>query len=233
MNITKQLFASILSSTLISSTAIAGYDGALSKADAEALLSGNTYQGKHSVRGWDVDLYINPNGSVTEKRGKNIYPGKWHMDDEGRFCWVLDKWSNKLWCRWIVKTGENEYIKVKDDGKEVRRFSMVIGNAIAPIANKELSAEETKKLFTDKKFDGKNHDTGKESSNKAKANGKMYADVLMGPTWDIKWWVDESGQHCLDHPKFGKSCGKIIDNGDGSYARMVDGIKANTYKRFR
>ena len=100
-------------------------------------------------------------------------------------------------------------------------------------AEKELNGEEIKALFTGKKFDGKNHDTGRDSSNKAKDNGWMNADVLMGPSWSIKWWVNDDGLHCLKHPKFGESCGKIIDNGDGSYTRMVDGKKANTYKRFR
>ena len=101
------------------------------------------------------------------------------------------------------------------------------------LANEKLNGDQIKELFTDKRFDGTNHNTGKDSSNQAKANGKMYANVTMGPSWTIDWWVNESGQHCLKHPKFGESCGDIIDNGDGSYSRMVDGKKANTYKRFR
>lgn len=100
-------------------------------------------------------------------------------------------------------------------------------------AGNELNSDEVTALFSDKKFDGENHSTGKSSSNRAKANGKMYANVMMGPSWTINWWVDEAGQHCLKHPKFGESCGKIIDNGDGSYSRMVAGKLANTYKRFR
>jgi len=80
-----------------------------------------------------VELFVNPDGTAIEKRGQNIYPGKWHLDNEGRFCWILDqqgeRFQGELWCRWVVKTGENEYIKVKDDGKEVRRFKVASGKA--------------------------------------------------------------------------------------------------------
>jgi hypothetical protein len=120
--------ALVLSMAISSSAVFAGYDGALSGAEVETLLSGNTYQGKHSVKGFDIDLYVNPDGTVVEKRGKSILPGNWRIDSEGRFCWELDKFE-KLWCRYVVKTGENEYIKVKDDGKEVRRFKVTEGKA--------------------------------------------------------------------------------------------------------
>ncbi len=130
----KKTFSMVAISFLAaSSLAFAGYDGALPKDEVETLLSGNTYQGKHSVKGFDVDLYIDPAGTVIEKRGSKIYSGKWHTDNEGRFCWALEaqgqKWDGQLWCRWVVKTGDNEYIKVKDDGKEVRRFKVTSGKA--------------------------------------------------------------------------------------------------------
>jgi hypothetical protein len=114
--------------SLASSPVLAGYDGALSGTEVEALFKGNTLQGKHSVKGFQVELFINPDGAAIEKRSSNIYPGKWNIDNEGRFCWVLDKYG-ELWCRWVVKTGGNEYIKVKDDGKEVRRFKVTPGKA--------------------------------------------------------------------------------------------------------
>lgn len=133
MIISKQLLALVPALLLTSSAVFAGYDGAVAKSDVETLFSGNTLQGKHSVKGFEVELFVNSDGTAIEKRGKNTYPGKWHMDDEGRFCWALDaqgqKWSGQLWCRWVVKTGENEYIKVKDDGKEVRRFTVLEGRA--------------------------------------------------------------------------------------------------------
>ena len=118
-----------------------------------------------------------------------------------------------------------------------KTFTLIMASMLAfsfsAHAEKVLTGDEVKVLFSGKKFKGKNHDTGKDSTNTAKADGWMNANVLMGPNWSIKWWVNEEGLHCLKHPKFGESCGTIIDNGDGSYTRMVDGKKANTYKRFK
>ena len=95
-----------------------------------------------------------------------------------------------------------------------------------------VSATQIEALFSDKRFEGTNHNTGKGSYNVSKSDGTMSANVFGGPTWDIKWWVNDIGQHCLNHPRFGESCGEIVDVGGGVYYRMVKGRKANTYEKF-
>lgn len=95
-----------------------------------------------------------------------------------------------------------------------------------------LNAVQIKELFSDKRFEGTNHNTWKDSYNTSRSDGTMRADVISGPEWNIKWWVNDAGQHCIDHPKFGESCGEIVDAGNGVYHRMVKGIKVNTYEKF-
>jgi len=122
------LSALVLVMSTSSAAVIAAPNNALSGSEVVALLSGNTYQGKHSVRGFDVDMFVSADGTVMEKRGEKLIPGKWSVDGKGRFCWEIST-ADKRWCRWVVKTGDNEYVKLKDDGKEVRRFKVVEGKA--------------------------------------------------------------------------------------------------------
>ncbi len=98
------------------------------------------------------------------------------------------------------------------------------------LAEKVLTADEVKALFSGKTFDGYNEIKGKSYKAYSDPNGTMIHQNRKR-TKEFEWKVDSQGQHCAIFP-VGPRCGIIVSVGDGIYHKMKDGEHINTLKNF-
>jgi len=97
-------------------------------------------------------------------------------------------------------------------------------------AEKTLTADEAKALFTGKTFDGYNEIKGKSYQVFSGKDGIMI-HKNQKRSKEISWEIDSQGRHCA-HLKQVR-CGEIISMGDGVYHKMRDGDHINTLTNFR
>ncbi|OOZ41037.1 hypothetical protein BOW53_05845 [Solemya pervernicosa gill symbiont] len=99
-------------------------------------------------------------------------------------------------------------------------------------AGDSLSGDEIKTLFTDKTFDGVNHNSGSCFKNYASPKGACLVHYLSGKksgeTVEIAWKV-KGDMHCC--VKKGKNiCGTITNEGNGVYHKILEnGVHLQTY----
>ena len=99
-------------------------------------------------------------------------------------------------------------------------------------AEKELSADEVKALFTNKTFDVRNETKGKDLKGYDSEDG---THLIYIPWKDKiskrKWWVEDN-MHCTSNPKRGDSCKIMKDMGGGIYHGITDGKHTHTLSNF-
>jgi hypothetical protein len=103
------------------------YAAFLNKAEAEKLLSGNTFEGKDFKFKREVKVYLDPSGSY--KRVDNLNnkeAGAWSIESDGKFCMKHAKSEN---CR-NIQPGKMEgvYLLIKDGRRSLRIHKIVPGN---------------------------------------------------------------------------------------------------------
>lgn len=93
--------------------------------------------------------------------------------------------------------------------------AFVLGGATSALASKTLSADDVKKLITDKTVHVTRKHDGKQWKIYFAADGKGYetAGDVAG-TWEVK----DSGEHCVTWAPL--KCAKVADLGNGTYARL-------------
>jgi len=93
--------------------------------------------------------------------------------------------------------------------------TVILGGTTPALGNKTLSADEVKKLISDKTVHVTRKHDGKQWKIYFAADGKGYqsADSAAG-TWEVK----ENGEHCVTWAKL--KCAKVADLGGGQYARL-------------
>ena len=96
-------------------------------------------------------------------------------------------------------------------------FLMILISAIAlgmtPVrAEKTLSAEEAKELFSGKTFDRYNVTKGRSYQGYSDPDGTML-HKNMKRTKKTTWEIDSEGRHCVKLKK--NRCGKIVSRWDG------------------
>lgn len=99
------------------------------------------------------------------------------------------------------------------------------------LAEKYLSIDEVKALFSGKTFDGYNEIKDVEYQVYSNPDGTMTHKNAQRIK-NFKWEVDDEGRHCAFLKR--KLCGKIVDKGNGVYHKInAKGKHTNTLKNFR
>lgn len=116
--------------------------------------------------------------------------------------------------------------------------AVLIGIALLPlvdpvVAEEQLSAEEVKKLYTDKTFDGKNELAADNYRVYSSADGTMKVVYSNGQSKTLNWRVDKKGRHCISKNEGGRDkCSKIVSMGDGVYKKITNGQHVHTMRNF-
>jgi hypothetical protein len=97
------------------------------------------------------------------------------------------------------------------------------------MADKQLSADEVKALFSGKTFDGHNESNDKDYQVYSDPNGTMIHKNAKR-TKEMKWEVTADGQHCALFKT--RKCGNIVDKGNGVYYKMNHSNHTHTLKNF-
>lgn len=99
------------------------------------------------------------------------------------------------------------------------------------LAEKVLSADEVKALFTDVTFDGRNELKGKNFQMYFSESGAAIQKKGNGSTREGEWSVDGDGRHCVEFNRL--SCAHVTDMGDGIYHKYPNGVHSHTLQNFR
>ena len=98
-------------------------------------------------------------------------------------------------------------------------------------AEKVLTADETKALFSGKTFDGYNEIKERSYKVYSAPDGTMIHQNARR-TKKLTWEINGAGEHCAQFPKR-NLCGKIVSMGDGVYHKInKNGKHTNTLKNF-
>jgi hypothetical protein len=107
---------------------------------------------------------------------------------------------------------------------------LIFGMNVA-YAEKQLNANEVKALFTDVTFDAFHELKEKETTVYSGPDGKQTVLRADGETKQRKWFVDESGRHCIEGRRL--RCATVIDMGDGVYHKIMNKVHVLTLSHFR
>ncbi|MGD8743102.1 MAG: hypothetical protein PVH46_06715 [Granulosicoccaceae bacterium] len=98
------------------------------------------------------------------------------------------------------------------------------------MAEKVLSANEARALFSNKTFDGHNESKGKDFRVFSSADGVHNLQKSNGKRKQGEWRIDDEGHHCVS---FGsEKCTQVIDVGGGVYHKVRNGEHTHTLKNF-
>ena len=98
----------------------------------------------------------------------------------------------------------------------------------------ELNKEEIIKLFSNKTYEGYNHNKDSKFSVYDATDGHHTVKNWKGKIRLRYWRVNPDGEYCTGRKKDkGGKCTKIIANGDGTYKRINQGDHIHTLKNFR
>ena len=95
------------------------------------------------------------------------------------------------------------------------------------LAEKVLSMDEAKALFTDKTFDGYNEKKGKSFRVYSSSDGTHVVQKKSGKIRKKTWKINDQGQHCVKD-----KCADVIDVGGGVYHKKRTGKHTHTLKNF-
>ena len=98
-------------------------------------------------------------------------------------------------------------------------------------AEKQLNADEVKVLFNDVTFDAFHELKEIESTVYSSPDGKQIILRADGETKQRKWFVDESGRHCIEGRRL--RCANVIDMGEGVYHKIMNKVHVLTLSHFR
>jgi|GEM_PF-1904103 len=108
---------------------------------------------------------------------------------------------------------------------------LVLSNPIS--AEEILSAEEVKKLYTNKTFDGENIIKDEKYRAYSSEDGTLKVEYTNGQSIILEWQVDNKGRHCVAK-RWAKQekCSKIVSAGDGVYKKITNGRHVHTMRNF-
>lgn len=123
------------------------------------------------------------------------------------------------------------------NGGKVMRIKIAVLSAMlfsgSIIAAEPLSGDAVKALISDKTFDVRNEQKGKDLVVFDSADGRHLVYIpWKDKVSKRKWWLD-GNKHCTSHPKRGDSCKDIVPAGNGVYHGITDGKHTHTLKNFR
>jgi len=98
-------------------------------------------------------------------------------------------------------------------------------------AEKQLTGDEVKTLFSDMSWDGVNELKEKEFKAYASPEGRHMVRLSSGKEKRGKWFVDEHTRHCVERTHL--KCGNIFDMGSGVYHKKMNGVHTHTLSNFQ
>ncbi len=76
----------------------------LSREEVIQLISGNTVEAVHAMRGKPITTYYSPDGTFRQIRSGERQKGTWYVNDEGLLCKNREGWGGE--CRVITQAGD-------------------------------------------------------------------------------------------------------------------------------
>jgi hypothetical protein len=191
-----------------------------------------------NAKGYDLNIEILSENKAQIKVDPNKLfsspwqeEGEWFVSNDNNICFKFNRYkSGQLSCRYFKEDNGEQFLLAANPKKPVWH---ILSDIKSSEMDSRLSANEIKQLFADKHYTGISFFTGKQFSAYASNNGDLKITLKNNHQFTNRWWVDyEKNQHCIDHPKFGVSCGFIKDMKNGKYYRFVNDNHTATFENF-